>query len=216
MQLTKLLRSYILIREFTINDIALREGQKTDVINDSQTNEIKAEEFSRNIVALDPAIRFAGLIERSGYLFAGGLKQGTDQYLKGSSADLSFSQSAKIVLLREHFSQELGNLKYVLYNYDKVELFSIPVKHYILAISTNSSVDSEDLVDRVIKYIKSVEHRLSLHPPTNIINKEKTDTLRNLYESGFEEEVIADQLDLDLNTVKMLINEATHINIENK
>jgi hypothetical protein len=216
LQLTKLLRSYILIREFTINDIALREGQKTDVINDSQTNEIKAEEFSRNIVALDPAIRFAGLIERSGYLFAGGLKQGTDQYLKGSSADLSFSQSAKIVLLREHFSQELGNLKYVLYNYDKVKLFSIPVKHHILAISTNSTVDSENLVDRVIKYIKSVEHRLSLHPPTNIINKEKTDTLRNLYESGFEEEVIADQLDLDLNTVKMLINEATHINIENK
>ena len=216
MQLTKLLRSYILIREFTINDIALREGQKTDVINDNQTNEIKAEEFSRNIVTLDPAIRFAGLIERSGYLFAGGLKQGTDQYLKGSSADLSFSQSAQIVLLREHFSQELGNLKYVLYNHDKVKLFSIPVKHYILAISTNSSVDSEDLVDRVIKYIKSVEHRLTLHPPTNIINKEKTNTLRNLYESGFEEEVIADQLDLDLNTVRMLINEATHINIENK
>ena len=216
MQLTKLLRSYILIREFNINDIVLREGQKTDVINDNPTKEIKAEEFSSNIVTLDPAIRFAGLIERSGYLFAGGLKQGTDQYLKGSSADLSFSQSAQIVLLREHFSQELGNLKYVLYNHDKVKLFSIPVKHYILAISTNSSVDSEDLVDRVIKYIKSVEHRLSLHPPTNIINKEKTDTLRNLYESGFEEEVIADQLDLDLNTVKMLINEATHINIENE
>jgi hypothetical protein len=216
LQLTKLLRSYILIREFTINDNTLREGQKTNVINDNQTKEIKAEEFSRNIVTLDPSIRFAGLIERSGYLFAGGLKQGTDQYLKGSSADLSFSQSAQIILLREHFSQELGNLKYVLYYYDKVKLFSIPVKHHILAISTNSIVDSEDLVDRVIKYIKSVEHRLSLHPPTNIINKEKTDTLRNLYESGFEEEVIADQLDLDLNTVKTLIKEATHINIENK
>jgi hypothetical protein len=186
------------------------------VLNDNQTKEIKAEEFSRNIVALDPAIRFAGLIERSGYLFAGGPKQGTPQYLKGISADLSISQSAEIVLLREHFSQELGNLKYVLYNYNKVKLFSIPVKHYILAISTNITVDSEDLVNRIVKYIKSVEHRLSLHPPTNIINKEKTDTLRNLYESGFEEEVIADQLDLDLNTVKMLINEATHINIKNK
>jgi hypothetical protein len=46
-----------------------------------------------------------------------------------------------------------------------------------------------------------------LHPPSNIINKEKKETLRNLYESGFEEEVIADQLDLDLNTVRMLIKE---------
>lgn len=216
LQLTKLLRSYILIRESTIYDITLREGQKTDVLNDNQTKEIKAEEFSRNIVTLDPAIRFAGLIERSGYLFAGGPKQGTPQYLRGNSAALSFSQSAEIVLLREHFSRELGNLKYVLYNYDKVKLFSIPVKHYILAISTNTTVDSEDLVDRIVKYIKSVEHRLSLHPPANIINKEKTDTLRNLYESGFEEEVIADQLDLDLNTVKTLIKEGIYSKIENK
>jgi hypothetical protein len=194
----------------------LREGQKTDVINDNQTKEIKAEEFSRNIVTLDPAIRFAGLIERSGYLFAGGPKLDTPPYLKGSSADLSFSQSAEIVLLREHFSQELGNLKYVLYNYDKVKLFSIPVRHHILVISTDITVDSEDLVDRVVRYIKSVEHRLSLHPPANIINKEKTDTLRNLYESDFEEEVIADQLDLDLNTVKTLIKEGIYSNIENR
>ena len=216
MQLTKLLRSYILIRGLTIYDIVLREGQKTDVLNDNQTKEIRAEEFSRNIVTLDPAIRFAGLIERSGYLFAGGPKQNTPPYLKRSSADLSFSQSAEIVLLREHFSQELGNLKYVLYNYDKVKLFSIPLRHYILAISTDITVGSENLVDRVVKYIKSVDHRLSLHPPANIINKEKIDTLRNLYESGFEEEVIADQLDLDLNTVKTLIKEGIYSKIENK
>jgi hypothetical protein len=216
LQLTKLLTSYILIRGLTIYDIVLREGQKTDVLNDNQTKEIRAEEFSRNIVTLDPAIRFAGLIERSGYLFAGGPKQNTPPYLKRSSADLSFSQSAEIVLLREHFSQELGNLKYVLYNYDKVKLFSIPLRHYILAISTDITVDSENLVDRVVKYIKSVDHRLSLHPPANIINKEKIDTLRNLYESGFEEEVIADQLDLDLNTVKTLIKEGIYSKIENK
>jgi len=216
LQLTKLLTSYILIRGLTIYDIVLREGQKTDVLNDNQTKEIRAEEFSRNIVTLDPAIRFAGLIERSGYLFAGGPKQNTPPYLKRSSADLSFSQSAEIVLLREHFSQEMGNLKYVLYNYDKVKLFSIPLRHYILAISTDITVGSENLVDRVVKYIKSVDHRLSLHPPANIINKEKIDTLRNLYESGFEEEVIADQLDLDLNTVKTLIKEGIYSKIENK
>jgi hypothetical protein len=107
-------------------------------------------------------------------------------------------------------------LKYVLYNYDKVKLFSIPLRHYILAISTDITVGSENLVDRVVKYIKSVDHRLSLHPPANIINKEKIDTLRNLYESGFEEEVIADQLDLDLNTVKTLIKEGIYSKIENK
>jgi DNA-binding NarL/FixJ family response regulator len=50
-------------------------------------------------------------------------------------------------------------------------------------------------------YIESVQQELELHPPSNIINKEKRETLRNLYESGYEEDVIADQLDLSLSTV---------------
>jgi hypothetical protein len=200
------------------------EERKHDAINDlnrpflkdvsydsnkviSLSKDIKAEEFSKNILALDPNIRFAGLIERSGYLFAGGIREGVDQYLNGSNAELSLSQSAHIVYLRERFLTELGNLKYIVYNYSKVKLFSMPVKQYILIFSTESTVTTEDLANKVSQYIKSMEHQLSLHPPSNIINKEKKETLKNLYESGFEEEVIADQLDLDLNTVRMLIKE---------
>jgi hypothetical protein len=200
------------------------EERKHDAINDlnrtflkdvsydsnkviSLSKDIKAEEFSKNILSLDPNIRFAGLIERSGYLFAGGIREGVDQYLNGSNAELSLSQSAHIVYLRERFLTELGNLKYIVYNYGKVKLFSMPVKQHILILSTENTVSTEDLASKVSQYIKSMEHQLSLHPPSNIINKEKKETLRNLYESGFEEEVIADQLDLDLNTVMMLIKE---------
>jgi hypothetical protein len=56
-------------------------------------------------------------------------------------------------------------------------------------------------------YIESVQQELELHPPSNIINKEKRETLRNLYESGYKEGVIADQLDLALGTVRTLIKE---------
>jgi hypothetical protein len=169
--------------------------------------DIKAEEFAKNILTIDPKIRFAGLIERSGYLFAGGFREGVNHYLKRSNAELSLSQSAHIVYLREKFLTELGNLKYIVYYYDKVKLFSMPVKQHILVFSTESTASTEDVASKVSQYIKSMEHQLSLHPPSNIINKEKKETLRNLYESGFEEEVIADQLDLDLNTVRMLIKE---------
>jgi hypothetical protein len=169
--------------------------------------DIKAEEFAKNILSIDPKIRFAGLIERSGYLFAGGFREGVNHYLKRSNAELSLSQSAHIVYLRERFLTELGNLKYIVYYYDKVKLFSMPVKQHILVFSTESTASTEDVASKVSQYIKSMEHQLSLHPPSNIINKEKKETLRNLYESGFEEEVIADQLDLDLNTVRMLIKE---------
>jgi hypothetical protein len=200
------------------------EENKHDVINDldkpllkevsydsnkavSFFADIKAEEFAKNILSLDPNIRFAGLIARSGYLFAGGIREGVSQRLKTNKAELSLSQSAHIVYLGERFLTELGNLNYIVYNYDKVKLFSMPVKEHILAFSTESTTSTEDVASKVSQYIKSMEHQLSLHPPSNIINKEKKETLRNLYESGFEEEVIADQLDIDLTTVRMLIKE---------
>lgn len=186
-----------------LKDISYDPNKAVSLIKD-----IKAEEFSKNILSLDPKIRFAGLIERSGYLFAGGVREGVQQHLEGSNAELSLSQSAHIVYLRERFLTELGSLNYIVYNYDKVKLFSMPVKHHILVFSTESTASTEDVASKVSQYIKSTENQLSLHPPSNIINKEKKETLRNLYESGFEEEVIADQLDLDLNTVRMLIKEA--------
>ena len=171
---------------------------------------MKSEEFSKNLLALDPAIRFAGLIERSGHLFAGGMREGADTKLNEKNSDLSLLQFAHIVFLRERFSKELGSLNYVLYDYDKVKMFNMPVKEYILVFSAESDANAEDIVNKVSQYIKSVEKDLSLHPPSNVINKEKRETLRNLYESGYEEEVIADQLDLALSTVRMLINEGIH------
>src|ERR687897_1414184 len=174
-----------------------------------EKTKMKSEEFSKSILALDPTIRFAGLIERSGHLFAGGMREGADIQLKGKNSDLSLLQSAHIVFLRERFS-ELGSLKYVLYDYDKVKMFSMPVKEYILVFSAESNVNAEDIVNEVTKYIESVQQQLELHPPSNVINKEKRQTLRNLYDSGYEEDVIADQLDLALNTVRMLIKEEIH------
>jgi hypothetical protein len=175
-----------------------------------EENKMKSEEFSKCILALDPAIRFAGLIERSGHLFAGGMREGADTQLKGRDSDLSLLQSAHIVFLRERFSKELGPLKYVLYDYDKVKMFSMPVKEYILVFSAESNVNAEDLVSKVTLYIESVQQELELHPPSNIINKEKRETLRNLLNSGYEEDVIADQLDLSLGSVRTLIEEEIH------
>ena len=175
-----------------------------------EKTKMKSEEFSKGILALDPTIRFAGLIERSGHLFAGGMREGADTQLKGKNSDLSLLQSAHIVFLRERFSEELGSLKYVLYDYDKVKMFNMPVKEYILVFSAESNVNAEDTVNEVTKYIESVQQQLELHPPSNVINKEKRQTLRNLYDSGYEEDVIADQLDLALNTVRMLIKEEIH------
>jgi hypothetical protein len=168
---------------------------------------MKAEQFSKNVLSLDPEIRFAGVMEKSGHLYASVRKDGTEEYLKGRSPEISLAQSAYIVDLRKMFAQELGNLKSVVYSYDKVKLISMPVKEHVLVISIEPKVDADQLIENVLNYVRSVENELSLYPPGNIVNEEKKEALSNLHHSGISEELIAEQLDHDVNTVKMLIAE---------
>ena len=122
-------------------------------------------------------------------------REGIDNYLQGKNAEFSLSQSAFIIDLRNFFSSEVGNLEYIVYAHNRVKMFNIPLKEYILVFSTENTINIEDIVKKISDYIKSVESQLMLHPPSNIITDEKKETLKNLYESDFEDEVIADQLE---------------------
>jgi hypothetical protein len=76
---------------------------------------MKSEQFSRNILDLDPAIRFAGIVEKSGHLYAGNSREGVKEHLTGRNPELSLAQSAYIVDLRKFFASQLGKLSYVIY-----------------------------------------------------------------------------------------------------
>jgi hypothetical protein len=71
---------------------------------------MKAEQFSKNILNLNSAIRFAGIVEKSGHLYAGIMRSGIEEHLKGRSPELSLAQSAYIIDLRKMFASQLGNL----------------------------------------------------------------------------------------------------------
>ena len=55
--------------------------------------------------------------------------------------------------------------------------------------------------------VKEVEPELELRKIAIQISKEKQDMLKNLLDSGISEDMIADQLDLEVETVKALIHE---------
>jgi len=171
---------------------------------------MKAEQFSRSVLALDPLIRFAGVMEKSGHLYAGSHREGAEEHLKGRNPEISYTQSAYIVDLRKMFTPELGKLQTVAYIYDKVKMINFPVKDHLLVVSAEATAKVDDLCEKISKYTSSVENELSLYPPGNIVNPEKKEVLRNLHQSGISEDLIAEQLDLDVNTVKMLIAEINY------
>src|SRR5688500_2419173 len=129
---------------------------------------MKAEQFSKNVLVLDPMIRFAGVMEKSGHLYAGSQREGTEEYLKGRSSEISYTQSAFIVDLRKMFTQELGKLKTVAYLYDEVKLLSFPVKDHLLVVSAESEAKVDDLCEKIQNYVVTVENELSLYPPGDI------------------------------------------------
>lgn len=168
---------------------------------------MKAEQFLSNILTLDPHIRFAGVMEKSGHLYASVWREGVEEFLKGRNPEISLAQSVYIVDLRKMFTEDLGNLKAITYLYERVTALSIPVKDHVLAVSADAAMGADALVSKILSYINSVQAELSLYPPGNVVNAEKKEALRNLLDSGIGEDLIAEQLDLDVNTVKHLIAE---------
>lgn len=166
-----------------------------------------AEEFSKNLLDLEDKLRFAGVMEKSGHLYARHTKEGFEEYLKEKDQGISFSQTAHIVEMRKTFSSDLGDLKYIVYTYDKVKIFSLPLMDHIVVLSTEGSANAENVIEKTLEYINTMGAKLSLYPQSNIINEDKKEMLRNLLESEIPEEMIAEQLDLDMQTVKKLIRE---------
>jgi hypothetical protein len=156
-------------------------------------------------LTLNPALRFSGLVEKSGHLNASVIREGINEHLKGRSPEISYSQSAYIVELRKIFENELGSLNSVIYIYDKVVMFSIPIKNHIVVFSADSSINIDSVFKQVQSFIKNSEAELDLELGVKNISQEKKESVRNLYDSGISEEMIAEQVDLNLATVKNLI-----------
>ncbi|MDQ6669116.1 MAG: hypothetical protein M3Y53_12955 [Thermoproteota archaeon] len=78
---------------------------------------------------------------------------------------------------------------------------------HIVVLSTEGSANAENVIEKTLEYINTMGSKLSLYPQSNVINEDKKEMLRNLLESEIPEEMIAEQLDLDMQTVKKLIRE---------
>ena len=162
-------------------------------------------EFLNALLASNPSLRFSGLVEKSGHLCASVFRQGLNEHLKGRNPEISYTQSAYIVELRKIFESELGNLHSIIYVYEKVIMFSIPIKNHVVVISTERNIDINSVFEQVQSFIENSESELDIQLDVKNISQDKKESVRNLYDSGISEEMIAEQVDLNLATVKNLV-----------
>ena len=84
-------------------------------------------------------------------------------------------------------------------------MFSIPIKNHIVVFSTDRNINIDDVFQQTQSFIKNTETELDIALDVKNIAQDKKESVRNLYDSGISEEMIAEQLDLNLATVKSLI-----------
>ncbi len=103
-------------------------------------------ERSKEIIMLEPKIRFVGAL-KDGKMELN-FKE-SDENLDSNTAKLSSIQTPYILEIGERFSKELGKLEYIVFEYDKIKLFDVPVKEELVTFAAIKDIDNEKIVKTI-------------------------------------------------------------------
>ena len=98
----------------------------------------------------DPEILFAGLLDGSGILLAGGHKQGISSELTDEQHQSISIELASRVTKRKKFNSELGHVKYSASRREKVVIMSFPIYDKVVMIIAESHINIDRFAFRIL------------------------------------------------------------------
>lgn len=107
----------------------------------------------RNILAVSPRIRYAGIINKFGRTLAGGLRKGVVPLLKPDEARNEHFIEATRNQLRKNFEKSIGREEYTLTENEKVKILTLSSEEYFYYIT----MDKETSTNEVMKIIDDVK-----------------------------------------------------------
>ena len=107
----------------------------------------------RDILAVSPRIRYAGIINKFGRTLAGGLRKGVVPLLKPDEARNEHFIEATRNQLRKNFEKSIGREEYTLTENEKVKIITLSSQEHFYYIT----VDKETPTDEVMKIIDDVK-----------------------------------------------------------
>lgn len=107
----------------------------------------------RDILDLDPKIRFAAVCDRTGEIKFGGLRKGITSLLSSDQTKKSVLQAWDRWKLRDATEDMIGKGKFAMAEYEKVIRFTIPVDNeHLLLVSTEVDTDL-NIIYKILKLI---------------------------------------------------------------
>ena len=107
----------------------------------------------RNILAVSPRIRYAGIINKFGRTLAGGLRKGVVPLLNPDEARNEHFIEATRNQLRKNFEKSIGREDYTLTENEKVKILTLSSQEHFYYVT----MDKETPTNEVMKIIDNVK-----------------------------------------------------------
>ena len=111
----------------------------------------------KDILNIDPKIRYAGICDNTGETKYGGQRQGVQNLLSSEETKRSNLQASARWSLRNALAPKVGKGRYSMAEYEKVKRITIPLENYhLLLITTEVEADHGKIIDNVLKLVQHI------------------------------------------------------------
>ncbi len=111
------------------------------------------DKLCKKVMDLDPKIRFAGLINEKGRLFAGGMREGVKSLEDQKDDEMLYMELVLRARMRREFDKVLGPVQFAMSYRERVIIMSFPVNDSVLLLSTEKGIDFSAIPFKVLKLI---------------------------------------------------------------
>ncbi|MGY5148594.1 MAG: DUF6659 family protein [Candidatus Nitrosopumilus sp. bin_68KS] len=114
------------------------------------------DELSKNVLALDSQVRFAGVANSKGELVTGGHNENVEGILSEDEVKMSIHYALQKRELYTNLAYKIGKETSSITEYEKVTLISIPINSSeLFMISTEPRADYLKIIDHVLSALDS-------------------------------------------------------------
>jgi len=106
------------------------------------------DELCKNVLELDSAIRFTGVLDYKGELISGGNRGGVDSLLSDEEIKRSVHYTVQRWQNAQSLAFKLGEERSAVMEYEKVTLISIPFGKGLFLISTEPNTDFYSIINK--------------------------------------------------------------------
>lgn len=99
------------------------------------------------IFELNDGIRYAGLIDETGSLIAGGMRHGIDSIVDQPSEELYLTHTALRKSMRERFDDTMGKARFVYVEREKLSLLTFYLDKKMFLITLEPNLESQNVID---------------------------------------------------------------------